>query len=106
MSALIRFVAWEWVNIALEYAAVSWARLPRIFLAVVGVNLVTHPLFTLLLARFGRAQLFVLCCELVIFFVEWALLVVIYGRARWRYLGLVTLAMNVSSYGAGMLMEL
>lgn len=106
MSALIQFVVWEWINIALEYTAVSWSRLPRLFLAVVGVNLVTHPLFTLLLVRFGRDWQFVLGCEVVIFLVEWALLVAICGRARWRYLGLVSLTMNAVSCVTGVLMEM
>ena len=105
MSALVQFVVWEWVNVALEYTAVSWARLPHLFLTVVGVNLVTHPLFTLLLAHFGRSPRFVATCEAVIFLVEWALLVAVYGRSRWRRLGLVAFAMNVASYGTGLLME-
>ena len=104
MSALIQFVVWEWINVALEYMAVSWSRLPRLFLTVVGINLVTHPLFTLLLARFGRSPRFVLPCEAVIFLVEWALLVAIYGRARWRRLGFVAFVMNAASYGTGVLM--
>ena len=106
MGAIIQFIAWEWINVGLEYTAVSWARLPRLFLTVVGVNLVTHPLFTLLLVRFGRDRQFVLGCEVVIFLVEWALLVAIYGRRRWRYLGLVSLVMNTVSCGTGVLMEL
>ena len=107
MSALVQFVVWEWINIALEYTAVSWSRLPRLFLTVVGVNLVTHPIFTLLIARFGRSPRFVVPCEAVIFLVEWALLVAVYdGRARWRRLGLVAFGMNAASYGTGVLMEL
>ena len=106
MSVLVQFVVWEWINVALEYAAVAWARLPHLFLTVVGVNLVTHPLFTLLLVRFGRSPRFVLPCEAVIFLVEWALQIAIYGRSRWRRLGLVAFVMNVASYGTGLLMEL
>ena len=106
MSALIQFVVWEWINVALEYTAVSWSRLPHLFLTVVGVNLVTHPLFTLLLVRFGRSSRFVVPCEAVIFLVEWALLVAIYGRTRWRRLGLMAFAMNVVSYETGLLMLL
>ena len=45
------FLAWEWINIALEYASVAWVRLPRFFLAVAGVNLVTHPALMFLLQR-------------------------------------------------------
>ena len=106
MSAVCYFLAWEWINVALEYTAVSWSRLPHLFVTVVGVNLVTHPLFTLLLAWFGRSPRFVVPCEAVIFLVEWALLVAIYGRARWRHLGLVAFVMNAASYGTGVLMAL
>ena len=106
MSEFCYYLVWEWINISLEYTAVSWSRLPRLFLTVVGVNLVTHPLFTLLLARFGRSPRFVVPCEAVIFLVEWALLVVVYGRARWRRLGLVAFVMNAASYGTGVLMEI
>ena len=106
MSALIQFVVWEWLNIALEYTAASWARLPHLFPTVVGVNLVTHPFFTLLLARFGRDLPFVLGCEAVIFLVEWTLLVAVYGRSSWRRLGFVAFVMNAASYGTGVLMEL
>ena len=104
MSALVQFVVWEWINVALEYTAVSWARLPRLFLTVVGINLVTHPLFILLLAYFGRSPCFVVPCEAVLFLIEWALLVAVYGRACWRRLGLVAFVMNAASYGTGMLM--
>ena len=106
MSALVQFVIWEWINIALEYTAVSWSRLPHLFLTVVGINLVTHPIFTLLLVRFGRSPRFVVPCEAVIFFVEWALLVAVCGRSRWRRLGLVAFVMNAVSYGTGLLMLL
>ena len=106
MSALIQFVVWEWINVALEYTAVSWSRLPRLFLTVVGVNLVTHPIFTLLLARLGRSPRFIVPCEAVIFLIEWALLLAVYGRTRWRRLGLVAFVMNVASYGTGLLMEI
>ena len=106
MSAFIQFIVWEWINIAHEYTAVSWSRLPHLFLTVVGINLVTHPIFTLLLVRFGRSPRFVVPCEAVIFLVEWALLVAVYGRSRWRRLGLMAFVMNVVSYGTGVLMML
>lgn len=106
MTVLIQFVVWEWINIALEYTAISWSRLPRLFLTVVGVNLVTHPLFTLLLARFGRSPRFVLPCEAAIFLVEWVILVAVYGRTRWCRLGLVAFVMNAASYGTGLLMAI
>lgn len=105
MSALVQFVVWEWINIAVEYTAVSWVRFPRFLGAVVGVNLVTHPAFSFLLVRLGRDVKFVLPCEIAICLVEWALLTVIYGRRRWRLLGVVAIVMNVVSYGTGVLME-
>ena len=55
MTAFLRWLAWEWLNIALEYSATAWVRLPRWFLAVAAVNLVTHPLLMLLLLRSGTA---------------------------------------------------
>lgn len=106
MSALVQFVVWEWINIALEYAAVAWVRLPRFFLTVVAVNLVTHPILTLALARFGRGAVFVLACEAVVVVVEWLLLVSVYGRNRWRFLGAVAIVMNAVSYGTGLLLKL
>lgn len=40
MSALLRLLAWKWVNITLEYAATAgWTLLPRWGAAVAGVNL-------------------------------------------------------------------
>lgn len=106
MSAFVQFVVWEWVNIALEYAAVAWVRLPRFFLAVVAVNLVTHPVLTLVFARFGRGVAFVLALEVVVVVVEWLLLLAVYGRIRWRFLCGVAFVMNAVSYGTGLLLKL
>ena len=106
MGALLYYLAWEWINIALEYTAVAWVRLPKLFLAVVGVNLVTHPIFMCLLDQFGRDPLFVLGCEVVIPVVEWLLLMAAYGRARWRLLLGVSFLMNAVSYVTGLLIEM
>ena len=106
MSAFVQFVVWEWINIALEYAAVAWVRLPSLFLSLAAVNLVTHPILTLLLTHYGRAPAFVLACEAIVVAVEWLMLVVVYGRSRWRFLGAVALVMNVVSYGTGLLLKL
>lgn len=106
MSAFCYYLAWEWVNIALEYTAVSWVKLPHLFWVVVGVNLVTHPLFSFLIVHVEGALGFVLACEAVIFFVEWGLMICFYGRRRWRRLGLVALLMNIASYGTGVLIEI
>ena len=102
------FLAWEWINIALEYALVAWVRLPRFFLAVVGVNLVTHPVLMFLLKRvflvdgFSDGPLTVLLCEAVVFLVEWACLVAVYGRAKARLLGKAALLMNCVSFATGL----
>ncbi len=106
MSAFVQFVVWEWINIALEYAAVAWVRLPLFFLAVGAVNLVAHPVRALALACFGRGAAFVLVCEAVVVAVEWLLLVSVYGRNRWRFLGTVAIVMNAVSYGTGLLLKL
>ena len=79
MRALLYFAAWELINIALEYTATAWVKLPRWFLAVVAVNLATHPAFTLVLARFWHSLQAVLPCEAVIVCVEALLLMAIYG---------------------------
>ncbi|MBR6023018.1 MAG: hypothetical protein IK066_11460 [Kiritimatiellae bacterium] len=103
MSAILRFLAWEWVNIALEYAATAgWVRLPRWGAAVAGVNLVTHPLLMLVLARFGYERGFVAACEVVVFAAEWGMLCAVYrGTSRLRLLG-ITAAMNAASYATGL----
>lgn len=103
MSMLFRLLAWEWVNIALEYTATAgWARLPRWGAAVAGVNLVTHPVLMLVLARFGRDFGFVLACEGAVLAAEWGMLCAAYrGISRLRLLGLAT-AMNAASYATGL----
>ena len=106
MDEVLYYLAWEWINIAIEYTAAAWARLPRLFWAVVGVNLVTHPIFMCLLAVFGRAPGFILTCEVVIPIVEWLLLMAFYGRIRWRLLLGVSLLMNAVSYGTGLLIDI
>lgn len=106
MRELLYCLAWEWVNIAIEYTAAAWTRLPYLFWAVAGVNLVTHPVFMLLLERFGRDPLFILGCEIVIPVVEWLLLLVVYGRLRGRLLLGISFLMNAVSYGTGLLLEI
>lgn len=103
MSALLRLLAWEWVNIALEYAATAgWAGLPRWGTAVAGVNLATHPVLMLVLARFGYAPGFVAACEAVVLAAEWGMLCAVYrGASRLRLLALAA-AMNAASYATGL----
>jgi len=108
IAAVGYFLAWEWINIALEYASVAWVRLPRFFLAVVGVNLVTHPVLMFLLRSvffvddFTDGPLIVLLCEVCVFLVEWACLVAVYGRAKAWLLGWAALLMNCVSFGTGL----
>ena len=104
MRMALCFLAWEWINIALEYTAVAWTKLPRLGWAVIGVTLVTHPVFVLLLGVFGSETVFVVSCEAVIFAIECALLVACYGLKRWRFLALVAFVMNAASYLTGILM--
>lgn len=106
MSALLYFGVWEWINIALEYTASAWVKLPRWFWAVVVVNLATHPAFMLVLARFGRSLLLVLSCEIAIALFEAMLLMSMYGFRRWRLLLAVSFLMNAASYLTGVLIEL
>ncbi len=94
---ILHYAAWEWLGIAFEYTAGSWARLPRFFWATVGVNLATHPLFTVLLHTVSSAPLFILVCELVICIVEWGLLCLIYRRQPRLRLLAVSATMNVTS---------
>ena len=106
MTVALYYLAWEWINIAVEYTSVAWARLPHLLWAVVGVNLVTHPAFVLLLECFGRSPCFVIPCEIAIVAVEFALLAAIYGFARWRLLLAASFVMNATSYGTGVLLAL
>ena len=106
MSAILCFLAWEWINIALEFAATAWVKLPRWFLAVVGVNLLTHPLFTIVLCAFGRSIIVVLPCEAIIVCVEALSLMAIYGFDKWWRLLAVSLTMNVVSYLTGVFIAL
>ena len=106
MNELLYFAAWEWINIALEYTAVAWTRLPRLLPVVAGVNLATHPAFVFLHERFGRALPFILACEAVITLIEWLLLLAVYGRQkRAGFLACVSLLMNGVSYGTGVLLS-
>lgn len=107
MSDFLYYLGWEIINISLEYTAVAWAsgRLRRLFLAVVGVNLATHPLFVRALFVWGRDPAFIALCEVAILFLEWSLLVAVYGVRRWRVLFPVALAMNAASLGTGLLIQ-
>lgn len=103
MKDIFYYLAWEWVNISLEYTAVAWVRLPRLFWAVAGVNLVTHPVFMFLLEWYDYSFTFILVCEAIIPFVECLILMIAYGRARWRMLLGIAVLMNAVSFGVGLL---
>ncbi len=81
-------------------------KLPRWPLAVIGVNLATHPIFTFLLGMFGDAPRFVIPCEICIFMAEALMLMAVYGFRRWRFLLVVSLVMNTASYLTGVLLML
>lgn len=106
MTDALHAIAWEWVNIALEIAAVSWIRLPRFPLAVAAANLATHPLFMVAVGRWGRSPALVLPLEAAIALAEWGILATIYRRraSPWTMLA-ASIAMNASSYGTGVLMQ-
>jgi len=106
METCIYYLAWEWINVSVEFTTVAWARLPRLFWAVTGVNLVTHPVLMVLLDRFGHAPSLILGCEFVIPVVEWLLLMAVYGRSRWRLLLGMSVLMNVVSCTTGVLINL
>ena len=105
MKAFCWFLAWEWINIALEYTVTAWVRLPRWFLAVVTVNLMTHPVFTLALHVFGRSTPLVLSCEVAIVLAEALMLMAAYGSRRGRLLFAASLLMNGASYFTGLLIS-
>ncbi|MBR4652673.1 MAG: hypothetical protein IKO72_04870 [Kiritimatiellae bacterium] len=105
MEETLCFLGWEWVNISLEFTAVAWVRLPRLFLAVAGVNLVTHPALMFILDRFGRDTDAILAFEAGIVLAEWLMLVAVYGKARWRLLAGMALLMNIVSYATGLLLD-
>lgn len=101
---LLDRAGWEIINFSLEYAAVAWVRLPKLFPVVLVVNLMTHPLFVFLLSRFGRGHGLMAICEIVIVLAEWAALAVFYRQtSRVGLLGL-SLLMNAASFGTGLLL--
>ena len=106
MVALLYAIAWEWINIALEYTATAWTGLPRWWLAVVGVNLVTHPVFVAMLDVIGRSYSSVLPCEICIVIVEAVLLMMVYGFRRWRRILAASVVMNAASYVTGLLVQM
>ena len=105
MRILGSILAWELLNISLEYTATAWwVQLPRWILATVTVNLATHPVLSILVMRFGTPLSLIVPCEIAIFIGEWFLLMALYGATRWRRLLLASFAMNATSYFTGLLL--
>lgn len=82
-------------------------RTMKIFMVIVGVNLLTHPLLTLLImvayqwGVYHVAIVFVL--EVLVVLVEWRLIVFAMREERRQYL-ILAVAMNVLSYGVGLVL--
>lgn len=107
MTDALHAVVWEWVNVALEIAAVSWIRLPRFPLAVALANIATHPLLMVAVNRWGRGMEVVLPLEAAAALVEWAILAGIYRRkASPGKMLAAALAMNATSFGTGVLLSI
>lgn len=107
LAAILRFLAWEWINIAVEFSATAWVRLPRWFLAVAVVNLASHPALMLFLGRFGCAPSVLLPAEAAVALLETALLTLVYRRrARPAALAALALLMNTASFAAGLAISL
>ena len=106
MEEFLCLLAWEWVNISLEYVTVAWMRLPRLFMAVMGVNLVTHPILVAILDIFGNGTAIVLSCEAGVLVAEWLMLTAAYGAGRWRKTLLMATLMNVVSFVTGILIQI
>lgn len=105
------FLAWEWINIALEYTTVAWVRLPRLFLAVVGVNLLTHPVLMCLLDFTSRHVAssddwgMIVVLELIVFLVEWACLTAVYGWSKLKTCAVTSFVMNLVSFATGVALQ-
>lgn len=98
-------IGWEWINICLEYTAVAWWRRPRLFGAVVLVNLLTHPLFWLYMENCEPGAWAVAAAEVAIVAFEGLVLMVCYGRRAWRACLGVSFLMNAVSCGVGLLLQ-
>ena len=75
------------------------------FVAVVAVNLVTHPALVFIVDAFGRSPLVVLPCEATVICVEAFLFMLAYGFVRWRLLMALSSLVNGASYVIGMLLR-
>lgn len=105
MSMLSVFLAFEIINIALEYTATGWwVRFPNWILSVVAVNLMTHPLLMIVIAHYGSQNSLVIPLELAIAVTEWLVLVFIHGRNNAYRLLLASFVMNATSYSTGLLL--
>lgn len=105
MAEFAYCLAWEWINIAMEYTAGSWARLPRFFWVAVALNLATHPLFIWFVDRYDRASWAMFAGEAVVWTVEWALLCIWYRKVSRLKLLAVSVSMNAASWLTGVLLN-
>lgn len=107
MTAFLHFLAWEWLNVALEYSATAWVRLPHWFAAVVAVNLATHPALTFFLDRFGCAPSILFPAEGAVSMVEAVILMILYRRhARPASLAGMAMLMNAASLATGLALSI
>jgi len=104
IRSVLYSIAWEWINICLEYTSISWLRLPKRFLSVLYVNLLTHPLFVLCFPDAGQNGKELILCEIVIFLVEGVVLTLFYERHKWKQTFLAAFVMNASSCLTGVLL--
>lgn len=97
------YFAGDFLAVALEFAATAWVRLPRWFMALVTVNLCTHPALTYAVSRLGRTPAVIIVGETLVVLVETGLLKLLYRRqavSTGRFF-LIALWMNAVSYLVG-----
>ena len=105
-STICYYLAWEWLNFAVEFTATAWVRLARWPLAVLAANLATHPAFTYLCGIYGDDRTFLVMAESAIFIVEALILTAIYRKIRiWKAFALSFL-MNGTSLATGLALQL
>lgn len=103
MSKCLWYLAWEWINISLEYTVTSWIRFPKWFWVVMTVNLVSHPALMFLLGRFGHNPRVLFPAEATVVLLETALLYLFYRRqASLVRIAGISLLMNATSFATGL----
>lgn len=103
MSKCLWYLAWEWINISLEYTVTSWIRFPKWFLAVVTVNLVSHPALMIVLGHFGHNPCVLFPAEATVVLLETVLLCLFYRRqTSFARIAGISLLMNATSFATGL----